>query len=392
MRFSSRIDAWSLAENALSRARKRREASGAAILDLTTTNPTVVGLGPSADDIRNALSSIDSSVYRPGPRGLLEARQAVAALYRERGVSVDPENIFLTASSSESYAFLFKLLADPGDRIATPRPSYPLFDYLAALEGLSADPYALTYHDGWSLDSTELDGAIHPRTRVILAVHPNNPTGSFLKPNEVDLLLARCRDRDIPLICDEVFLDFSLDEDLSRYDSLAACSDTPVFCLGGLSKSLALPQLKLGWIVLAGPEDFRREASKRLEIIADTYLSVSTPVQLALPRLLALRSEVQGRILGRIRDNFAALQSATAGTPCTVLECEGGWSAIVRLPDVRDGEAWAIRLLEADGVSTQPGYLFDIQGEAYLVVSLLPEPAHFKEGVKRLVARVRSES
>ncbi len=368
---------------------KRREAGE--LLDLTSSNPTAVGLAYPDREIASALSRIRSLSYDPQPLGQWEARQAISAYYRERGFDVDPGRIVVTASSSEAYSYLFKLLCDPGDEMLAPRPSYPLFEYLAALDSIRMQPYWLTYDGAWYTDLDDLDARITERTRGIILVNPNNPTGSFLKLGEADRLCALARDRSLPLISDEVFLDYGLGEGPQRVLSLVSRSDTLSFSLNGLSKSAGMPQMKVGWIVINGTPDQIEAARHGLELIADTYLSVSSPCQLVLPQLIRLGAGVRSLIRERILGNAQALQDLLAGSPAHPLYTEGGWSCIIQLPQTRSEEDWVMRLLTRYGVIVQPGYLFDMPSEPFAVVSLLTPIGKFVEGITALRAAAEEE-
>ncbi len=296
--------------------------------------------------------------------------------------------MLLTASSSEAYAFVFKLLCDPGDEILIPAPSYPLFDFLAGLESVTVKPYPLLLAGGeWHVDTAGVAPLRTPRTRALVIVNPNNPTGSFLKKDEAAALALTAAEGELALVADEVFLDFANGPDDRRLGSLAGTNDVLVFTLGGLSKSCGLPQLKLGWMVVSGPEGARREALERLEIIADTYLSVGTPVQLAVPELLSRGAEVRRAIAARVGSNRALLESALRGGPATVVPAEGGWYAVLRVPSTRSEEALVVALAAEHGVAVHPGFFFGFPQEAYLVVSLLCQPDVLAEGARRL-ARV----
>jgi aspartate/methionine/tyrosine aminotransferase len=385
--FSSRLH-WGLQPNALARLLEQQRRIAAPILDLTESNPTRVGLRYPEPGILAAIAKLGSLCYEPVPCGLLSAREAVADYYQKRGFPMAPERILLTASTSEAYAYLFKLLAEPGDEILIPRPSYPLFEFLAGLESVSAVSYPLRYHGGWGLHMEALASAIRTKTRALVIVNPNNPTGSFLKRRELDALASLCAQSGLAIISDEVFSDYSLAPDCERVPTLAGENRVLAFCLGGLSKAAGLPQLKLGWIALAGPSALRESALARLELIADTYLSLGTPVQHALPDLLALGGEVRVQIQERTKTNLGFLRGAIgAASPCTLLEVEGGWYAILQVPRTRSEEQWCLDLLGKDNVLVQPGYFYDLEGEAYLVVSLLPPPEIFTEGIRRLLAR-----
>lgn len=367
--FSSRLPA-SLAENRISRAVDAARARGP-LVDLTESNPTRVGLGYPADEILAALADRRALVYEPTPRGLAPARAAAAAYYARHGHTVDPERVTLTASTSEAYAWLFKLLCDPGDDVLVPTPSYPLFDYLAALESVRPVTYPLRYHHGWFLDVEEVRRALTPRTRAILVVNPNNPTGSFLTRDEAAALEALAAERELALVSDEVFADYAFAPDPARVTTLVGHEQALTFCLSGLSKLVGLPQLKLGWIVTGGPPARRAEADARLELIADTYLSVAAPVQHAAPRLVALVDDVGAQIRRRVAANHAALAAALAGSPAQLLDAAGGWSAIVRLPATRSEEEWVLQLLD-DGVYVHPGFFFDLPPTCVVINLLVP--------------------
>lgn len=381
--FSSRFH-WDPSPNRLTRLLADKRRAGATVLDLTESNPTRAGLSyPSG--IVESLADPRALRYDPQPAGSLAAREAVCRYYGEAGYTVEPDRVLLTASTSEAYAYLFKLLADPGDEVLVPRPSYPLFEYLATMESLRVVSYPLVYHGGWAIDCDALAAAITKRTRAIVLVNPNNPTGSFLKRDELQFLQSR----GLTLISDEVFADYAFSEDPQRVRSLAGVTDTLAFSMSGLSKIAGLPQMKLGWIVVAGPAAARAEAKEKLEWIADTYLSVSTSVQQAAPRLLELGKGIQQQIASRVRANRACLESAIAAdSPCRLLALEGGWYATLQVPRIRPEEEWAIDLLEKDNVLIQPGFFFDFESEAFLVLSLLTEPETFHEGCRRLLARV----
>src|SRR5581483_11103172 len=294
--------------------------------------------------------------------------------------------ILLTASTSEAYAWLFKLLCDPGDDVLVPRPSYPLFEFLADMESVRVAQYPLAWHGRWELDFDALAQACGARTRAVVVVNPNNPTGSFLKHDETARLVEFCRERELPIISDEVFSDYAFDSDAHRATTLIGAGDALTFSLSGLSKIVGLPQMKLGWLVLSGPERLRGEAWRRLEFIADTYLSVGTPVQYALPGLLAHRREIQTSIAERTRANLSYLRAAIGPeSPFRLRMPEGGWYAVIEAPRVRSEEEWALHLLRERGVLVQPGYFYDFDREAFLVLSLLPAPDIFREGAERLL-------
>ncbi len=384
--FSARTG-WTRAPNRLSTVIEARRRSGAPLIDLTETNPTRAGLRATAD-ILAALADPAALAYDPMPLGRRDAREAIAADGRRRGAEIDPDRLVLTASTSEAYAFAFKLLCDPGDTVLVPRPSYPLFEYLAGLESVQVRPYPLRYDGTWHIDLAELAEALTDRTRAIVVVSPNNPTGSFVKRAEADALRALAASHGAALVSDEVFADFPLREDPGRALTLFADGPALTLCLGGLSKSCGLPQLKLAWMALAGPAAAREEARARLEVVADTYLSVSTPVQQAAPAVLARAAELQAPIRGRIRANLRVLRDAAQGTAATLLDVEGGWSAVLHVPATRGEDEWVVALAEGDGVLVHPGYFFDFPREAYLVLSLLPPAPAFADGVARILERV----
>jgi aspartate/methionine/tyrosine aminotransferase len=380
----SRRTAWSVAPNRIASALEARRRAGRPVLDLTETNPTKVGLPMPEAEIRAALADARALRYEPTPFGHAAARAAVSAYH---GSAVPPEHVLLTASTSEAYALLFKLLGDPGDRILVPVPSYPLFEYLAGLEDVETMPYPCAWEDdGWFVDFATLEEQVDDRTRALLVVSPNNPTGAMLRPEEADRLLALCRDRALELIADEVFADYVFRDASTRVRSLAGRDQALVFVLGGLSKTCLLPQLKVAWIGASGPTALRDQALTRLEVVADTYLSVNTPVQLALPRLLALRDAIRAPLMARLRANRARLERALTGSAATALPTDGGWSAVVRVPREPGEEERVLRLLTRHGLRVHPGFFFDFPGEAFLVVSLLGPEDEFARGAAMLAA------
>lgn len=380
--FSSRVPG-ALEPNRLTQTVRRMRAAGAPIIDLTVTNPTVAGIAyPPA--ILDALADRRSLRYEPAALGLIDARAAVARDYARLGIKVAPECIVLTASTSEAYSILFKLLcAAHGDAVMLPIPSYPLFEHLTGLDGVRPVQYRLDFHGRWAIDFDTLDDGWTDTVRAVLAVSPNNPTGSVLSDPELTGLAQRCAARDAALILDEVFVDYPVVNDGGVP---MVPPDCLTFRLGGLSKSAGLPQLKLGWIAVDGPESLVRSALDRLELICDTYLSVSTPVQHAASALMAAGAEIRGRILERIRTNDRVLRRLSARYPSIdVLPCEAGWSAVLRVPSTRSEEDLSVALLETAGVVVHPGFFFDFAHEAFLVVSLLPETDVFTDGVRRVM-------
>jgi len=381
--FSSRLPA-TLSANAINLALERLRAAGDSWLDLTETNPTRVGLA-YPEDILHSLGDRAGVRYEPQPRGLRLTRQAVAADYARRGREVDPDAIVLTASTSEAYSLLFKLLCDPGDEVLVPQPSYPLFELLTRLDGVRAVPYRLDYQGAWWIDRDSLSSAITPRTRAVLVVSPNNPTGSLLRSADHDWLINLCLSRELAIVADEVFADYPL---APRADGTAAITSDDVlsFALGGLSKSIGLPQVKLGWLASSGPVSRVAHAIGRLEVIADTYLSVSAPVQLAAPNLLDHGRVIRAAIAARLDRNLQDLRAMLTDYPAiSLLEPEGGWSAVLRVPATLPEEAFILLALSEARVLVHPGYFFDFASEAFLVVSLLPEPDTFTTAIRRLL-------
>ncbi len=382
--FSSRLPP-DVAPNALTRRLEALRAEGERIVDLTESNPTRAGID-YPDDLLTGLGTAAALRYAPLPLGLRSAREAVAADQARRGAGVDPAHVVLTASTSEAYSWLFKLLCNPGDRVLVPRPSYPLFEHLTRLDAVEAVPYDLEYHGRWEVDFPSIERGLVERTRAILVVSPNNPTGSYLSRPEADRLVDLCAGHGLALIADEVFADYTLDARADRVTDLALQERALAFTLGGLSKSVGLPQLKLGWMVVGGPPARRDAALGALELIADSYLSVSTPVQLAAPALLGRGHVVRERIQARIRENLARLRSLVAMHPsCELLPAEGGWSGVVRVPDLQGEDALVMALLERERILVHPGYFFDFPRPAYVIVSLLPEPGVFADAVARML-------
>jgi aspartate/methionine/tyrosine aminotransferase len=373
-----------MAPNAVARTRDALRARGVTVLDLTLSNPTDAGFAyPS--DLLAPLGDPRGRTYAPEPLGLPGAREAVARAISRPGREVPADRIALTASTSEAYGLLFKLLCDPGTGVLVPQPSYPLFDLLTRLEGVVPQPYRLDYHGIWSIDRTSLERALTPETRAILVVSPNNPTGAFLRAADRDWLATIAAGRGLAIISDEVFADYPL---AAQPDAatLAGEARALTFVLGGLSKSAGLPQLKLGWMVADGPLDRVEEALRRLEIICDTYLSVSTPVQIAAASLLDAGARVQRDIAARLARNLAELRARIRSWPSVrLLEPEGGWSAVLRVPATVSEEALVLRLLDEAHVNVHPGFFFDFPDEAYLVVSLLTPPDLFDDGLARVL-------
>jgi alanine-synthesizing transaminase len=393
--FAKRTN-WPSEENPLAQALRKHAASGKTLLDLTASNPTTCGFTYDETAIRAALASQASLRYEPDPRGLLAARQAVAGYYAAQSpaAAVNPRHLILTTGTSEAYSFLFRLLCEPGDQIAVAQPSYPLFEFLADIQDVRLRAFPLVYDHGWQIDFHALEGALGERTRAILLVHPNNPTGHFVSQQEAARLKEICATRELALIVDEVFLDYALRARASQrqpHGTFAANPESVTFTLSGLSKICALPQMKLGWIAASGPPQLVKGALERLEIIADTYLSLSTPLQAALPELLNLRGGIQKQISARIDANLRALDNAFAGQKlASRLEVEGGWYVVLRVPAVQSDEALAIRLLEEESVAVHPGHFFGFSSDGYLIVSLITPDDVFRKGMSRLLDFISS--
>ena len=382
--FSSRLPPH-FSRNRLTQALDARLAAGEPILDLTLSNPTRAGFD-YPPDLLAPLSDRQALTYDPRPFGSIDARRAVSLDYARHGLDVSPDRIVLTASTSDAYSLLFKLLANPGDEILVPRPSYPLFDHLTQLESVIPRPYDLDYHGAWAIDAASVGRAFSDRTRAVLVVSPNNPTGSFIKHDELDRLAGAAAPRDVAIIADEVFLDYELEPGAARAAGrVSGRRDVLSFSLGGLSKSVGLPQVKLGWMAVAGPDTIVGAVLPRLELICDTYLSVSTPAQVAAAALLDRGAAVRAQIAERVGTNYSWLASKSALSSCTCRRAEGGWYAVLQVPTLEPEEDLAVRLLINDGVLTHPGYFFDFHHESFLIVSLLTTKAAFSEGVGRIL-------
>jgi alanine-synthesizing transaminase len=384
--FSSRLR-HTAGRNRLADAIERRRAAGLPVIDLTLSNPTRAGLtyparllAPLAQDL--------SLCYEPAAFGMPAARLAVSRDFARRGVPVEPDRIVLTASTSEAYSLLFKLLCDPGDAVLAPRPSYPLVEHLTGLDGVSLEQYSLQFHGRWELDLEELrEKARSPQVRAIIMVNPNNPTGSVVSNSELDAVASIARDYDLAIISDEVFAEYPISGLLpgSALQNRAALT----FVLGGLSKSVGLPQVKLGWMAVSGEAAVVSDAMERLETICDAYLSVSTPVQVAAPELLSAGASLRVQIQNRVRENHNQLVTVAAAHPaCAVMPVEAGWYAVVQVPAVASEDTMVVDVLEQTGVLVHPGYFFDFDREAFLVVSLLPEPQVFASGTRALFDQI----
>lgn len=379
--FSQRTN-WKLTPNKYTQALDAMRSAGQPLVDLTVSNPTECRLSYDCAAILQAYQNENALKYQPEPRGLLAARQAVARYYREdHGEIVDPGNVLLTTSTSEAYSYAFRLLCNPHDEVLVPKPSYPLFDFLADLQDVTLIPYRLQYVHGWFIDFESMIRALTPRTRAILLVHPNNPTGSYIKSEELNRLNTLCRERNVALIVDEVFLDYSLCGEERK--SFVANREVLTFTLSGLSKIAALPQMKVAWVITTGPQSLTRPALNRLEIIADTYLSLSSPTQWAFPQLLEQRYSLHQQILERIKGNWNHLKAALAGKESMeLLETEGGWYAILRVVGDRSDEDLAIETMRNAHVLVHPGHFYDFGSDDCLVISLITSPSEFEQGIR----------
>lgn len=380
---------WDLKANRLSAALARHQSNGRKLLDLTASNPTECGFQYNPPTIIRALCNPASLEYHPEPRGLKIAREAVSDYYAARGTQLSAEHLILTVSTSEAYSFVFRLLSNPSDELLIPTPSYPLFDFLADVNDVKLVRYPLFYDHGWHIDLHSLERAITPRTRGIIVVHPNNPTGHYTREQEISALNSLCAAHQMAIIADEVFLDFALTE--TPQFSFAANTATLTFTMSGISKISGLPQMKFAWLAVSGPENIRREALGRLELIADTYLSMNAPIQLAAPALLQARAGFQRQLMARVRSNLAELDSQLSRqNAVSRLEVEGGWYAILRVPATRTDDELALELLEKHSVYVHPGHFYDFPGEGYLVLSLITPEQNLREGLKRLVEAITS--
>jgi alanine-synthesizing transaminase len=382
--FSDRTD-WKLTRNRLTEALEEVRSTGAPVLDLTISNPTRAGLHYDAAQILQSLSSPQAMDYDPQPKGLPVTRAAVAGYYRDQhGIHTDPEHLILTTSTSEGYSFVLRLLCNPGDELLVPKPSYPLFEFLADLQDVKLVPYPLLYDHGWQMDFPSLEKAVTKRTRGVVVVHPNNPTGSYVHAHEQKLLNRFCREHKLALIADEVFLDYA--HDRSAQKSLTANKDVLTFTLSGVSKISALPQMKVAWIATSGPPAEVGAAQARLEIIADTYLSMNAPIQWATPALLDQRKSIQQQLLDRVLVNRAELdRQLAAQKTCQRLHLEAGWYAVLRVPVTQTDEELAIDLLRRRSVLVHPGHFYDFPSDGYLVLSLITPEAEFAEAIGRLL-------
>lgn len=383
--FASRTN-WNLKPNHLAEALESHKSSGRRLLDLSASNPTECGFRYDAPAIMRSLCVPASLQYRPDPKGLKSARQAVSDYYAEHGERVAVDDLILTASTSEAYSFVFRLLCNPGDELLIPTPGYPLFDFLADVNDVKLMRYPLFYDHGWHIDVHALKQALTPRTRGIIVVHPNNPTGHFTRSEETAQLNQICSANQLAIIADEVFFDFSLD---APQKSFVANPGALTFTMSGISKISGLPQMKFAWLAVSGPEGTKREALARLEMIADTYLSLNAPIQLAAPVLLQQRKQFQQQLMARVRANVVELDSQLGEKQhVSRLMVEGGWYAVLRIPATRPDEELAIELLQKHDVYVHPGHFYDFPGDGYLILSLITPTQDFSEGLRRVLSSI----
>jgi aspartate/methionine/tyrosine aminotransferase len=381
--FSARTN-WNLSKNRYTESLESARESGAPLLDLTASNPTTIGLTYPEKDILATLAQPQALVYDPASRGMASAREAVACYYAEQGVLISEDDVVMTVSTSEAYSYCFRLLCDPGDEVLVPAPSYPLFEFLADLQDVKLVPYELVYDHGWQIEIESLRRRITPRSRAIMVVHPNNPTGHYTKAWELEVLNRLCEYHNLAIIADEVFMDYSLT--LDKPLSFASNRGALTFTLSGLSKISGLPQMKAAWIVVSGPEAIAREADARLEVIADTYLSPNAPIQQALPVLLEVRRTIQYQLLKRVQQNLNELDRLLkAQVACSRLDVEGGWYAVLRVPVVQSDEDLAIKLMQRERILVHPGHFFNFPSDGYIVVSLIAPPLEFADGIGRML-------
>ncbi len=400
--FADRTN-WNLAPNRLSEALAQHLSAGRRLFDLSASNPTEGGFEFNGEAILQSLCNETALTYVPDPKGLLRARQTVAEYYAGRGDEVSVQDIILTTSTSEAYSFVFRTLCNPGDELLVPAPSYPLFGFLADIHDVRLVQYPLLYDYGWQIDFHALEKAITPRTRGVIVVNPNNPTGHFVKPDDLTMLNEICSVRRMALVADEVFLDFAYGESNARREvvrnprprgmagrkpaSLAVNTGALTFTMSGLSKISGLPQMKAAWLVASGPQEVKTKALERLEVIADTYLSMNAPVQLALPELLQQRHGFQKQVMTRVRRNVAELdRQLTQKKSCSRLEIEGGWYAVLRVPATRSDDDLAVELLTTKGIYVHPGHFYDFATDGYLIVSLIMQEREFAEGIRLLLS------
>lgn len=385
--FSQRTN-WNLGENDLTSLLKELESEGVSVIDLTESNPTQSNLSYPTKEILSSFVKPENLIYQPDPKGMLKAREAISRYYTTRALTVLPEQIFLTSSTSEGYSHIFRLMCNPKETVLFPRPSYPLFQFLVDLHDLTSEFYPLNLHEQWGIDFASLEYVIKAKTRGIVLVNPNNPTGNYLKKSELEQLNKMCVKEGLFLISDEVFYDYGWQNDPGRV-SLVQNKEVLSFTLSGLSKNLGLPQMKLSWIVVQGPDELVKEACARLEVITDTYLSVNTPAQNAVPEWLQMADQMQSFLKVRVDQNRKILAENIADAKhCQLLPSEGGWYAVLFLHTSKSEEEVVMECLTRDHVLVHPGYFFDFEEGRHIVISLLPETAKFQKGIKKVLERI----
>ena len=390
--FSSRTN-WNLLPNRLTELLEQKRSHNEEIIDLTESNPTRCGFQYDSKALLDSLFFTNSPQYNPEPKGLLSARESICRHYATKNVHLDPGQIVLTASTSEAYSFLFKLLCNAGDSVLIPRPGYPLFEYLCTLNDVHAIPYRLQYDGEWHVDLDSLRGHISGNSRAVVLVHPNNPTGSYIKINEEKEVVDIARRRELSIIADEVFSEYDLGLAGERVGTFAAQRPVLTFTLDGISKLLGLPQMKLAWIVVSGPDDLQRQALARLELIADTYLSVHSAVQRSLPELFRLQASIAQQIQRRLVANLEILRSAIGpASGISLLRCEGGWNAVLRMPAIRTDEQWCEHFLESFNILLHPGHFYSMEAENCVVFSLLVDSGIFSRAISHLIRSVANEA
>jgi len=387
--FAQRTN-WPLEKNQLTVTLEKLQNKRVPIIDLTESNPTRCDFDYNNEEILNPFNEKTNLIYEPSPQGKSSTRDVIAQYYKTKNQEVPGNRIFLTSSTSEAYSYLFRLLVDVKAQVLFPRPSYPLFQFLGDLNDIQLNYYSLTYDGQWQIDWPDFKNTIGQKTKAIVLVNPNNPTGNFLKKDDISKLNEICQQKNIVLICDEVFWDFAFDQ-TKEYESLVNNEQVLTFTLGGLSKTLGLPQMKLSWIIINGPEKLVHDSIKRLEIISDTYLSVNTPTQNALARWISKKDEIQKEILTRIKQNLTFLHSQVhASSHCQFYNVEGGWYVVIKIPSMLSEEEWVLKFLEDDHVYVHPGYYFDFEQEAFIIICLLPPPQMLQQGIERIINRIRS--
>lgn len=385
----SRRTSWEIKANKITRLLNELKNNNRRLIDLTESNPTLVELNYELNNVLEPLVNVENLKYNPDPRGLIDARKAICKYYEEKEVKLNPDDIILTSGSSEAYNYIFRLITEPGDEILVPAPSYPLLQHLADLNDIRIRYYRLNYDGEWHIDLDMLKNSVSEKTKIIVCINPNNPIGAYIKSFEYDQIVDLAKEKRVVILSDEVFWDYNIIESTEIFRSFSGCKDTPTFVLNGVSKLLALPQMKLGWIIVNGSGDFKEEALSKLEIISDTFLSVNIPAQNALPVWLTCMKQIQLEIRNRLVSNYNYLRSSIVNSlPIQIYRVEGGWSSILRLPNVLKDDEWVELLLRECGVFVHPGYYFDIEVDSCIVLSLLIKPELFREGVERIIEQV----